>query len=250
MAKLTLLQLVNSTLSTTLDLDPVSSINDTIESSQVADISRDTYFELISEFDWPHVKQYGELEALSDVNRPNMIKIPTQVSKIEEIYYDISLEDDADKTLRKLIYKEPKDFIDLTNLNKSGDSNVIEVDPGTSVTLFIRNDIAPTYWTTFDNELIVTDSYNSDEDTTLQESKSQVLYYKTPDWTESDSFIPDLDEKLFPTFLAEVKRRSSLLLRQSPSIIDEQSARRGKAIFRHEAERYDRTDRKARYGRR
>ena len=144
-----------------------------------------------------------------------------------EVWYDITESTDTDTYYKKIIYLDPVKFIDYTNTRKSSDADVISVSIDSGPTLLINDDLEPTYWTTFDNEYVVFDSYDADEDTTLQQSKTQVLYHKTPTWTESDSFTPDLDEKLFPTYLAEVKRRCFLYFRQTPSAVDERSARRG-----------------------
>ena len=58
----TLLQIVQSILDE-MDADNVNSIGDTIESIQVASIVRDCYEELLSNRNWPHMKQLIQLEA-------------------------------------------------------------------------------------------------------------------------------------------------------------------------------------------
>jgi hypothetical protein len=67
----------------------------------------------------------------------------------------------------------------------------------------IKNDSHPTYFTSFDDKYIVMDGYNSDIENTLQGANTQILIYKHPTWSMTDSFTPELPAEMFPMFLAE-----------------------------------------------
>lgn len=54
MAKLTLLDIVQDILSD-MDSDTVNSITDSVESLQIAQIVKTTFFEIITEGEWPHL---------------------------------------------------------------------------------------------------------------------------------------------------------------------------------------------------
>mgnify|MGYP000149502562 CR=1 FL=1 len=56
----------------------------------------------------------------------------------------------------------------------------------------------PSFYTSFDDEHIVMDSYKSSVETTLQNSKTQAYGVVYPTFTISDTFTPDLDDTLFP----------------------------------------------------
>ncbi len=83
----TLLQIVQSILDE-MDADNVNSIGDTIESIQVASIVRDCYEELLSNRNWPHMKQLIRLEASGSTNIPNYLRIPAKLKELEEVRYD------------------------------------------------------------------------------------------------------------------------------------------------------------------
>jgi len=54
--KLSLLDITQKILSS-LDSDPVNSIDDTVESIQVADIVKESYYSLMAERDWPFLHE-------------------------------------------------------------------------------------------------------------------------------------------------------------------------------------------------
>lgn len=245
--KLTLLEIVQTTLSS-MNSDSVNDINDTIESTQVVDIAKDVYYELINYNDWPHLWEWRELEGVGDTNKPNYLKIPTAVSRMESFKYDNTETGDSNRKIETVTYKNPKDFIDMVLGRSSSDSNISVITNDNNVDMFIYTDRAPTYWTSFDDEYIVTDAYNSSEDTTLNGSKSSAWCRVEPTWTSSNTFKPDFPADFFPTYLAEVKSACHLYLKQALSQKDEQKARRGLSHVRRK-ERFERDDRWRKYGR-
>jgi hypothetical protein len=78
MAKKTLLELVQDILSD-MDGDEVNSIDDTIESAQVAQIIRATYEAMMSSRNWPHQRRLLTLVPSGDNT------LPTHVTMQEEI---------------------------------------------------------------------------------------------------------------------------------------------------------------------
>ena len=104
-----------------------------------------------------------------------------------------------------MTYLGPLEFLSLIlprGLNSS-DTNITEVT--SPVKLYIYNDRAPVYWTSFDDEYIILDAYNSDLENTLQASKTEVLAYKEPTFSVTDGHYPDLPSKQFPQLVAAVK---------------------------------------------
>lgn len=84
--KLTLLGYVQSILSS-LDSDEVNSISDSTESMQVAELVRQTYYNVISRSDLPEHKQLIQLEPSLDITQPVVMIIPDGVNKIEWLKY-------------------------------------------------------------------------------------------------------------------------------------------------------------------
>jgi hypothetical protein len=249
MAKKTLLEIVQSVL-TSLNSDDVDNINDTIESTQVALIAKEVFEDLTCQSEWPKQARLGVLEALGDTAKPTYMVVPDSVYRIKEIRYETTRFGDADRSFKLIEYVEPSEFIDIVSVNKSSDTDTVEVETDEGVTFFVRSDTHPSYWTTFDNVHIVFDSFDSFEDSTLQSAKTQCLFHILPDWDHTNGAIPDLDERFFPTYLAEVKRVAHLTIRQQPSIPDEQRVMRGKAMLRQQARVEEGADKRARFGRR
>ena len=213
MAKFTLLEMVQDILND-LDSDEVNSINDTIESLQVAQIIKTSYYTMLGNRNWPHTRRVTQLDAISDVARPNYLKIPANWKQMDSFKYDKSKFGATSLDIRDVTYKEPDDFLRYVSFRNSGNSNVLTVSDFSGVKLLIVNDAAPTYWTSFDDQHIVTDSYDSEVDTTLQKIKTQCIAYVEPEWTVDDSFIPDLPTEAFIALLEEAKSAASLKLKQ------------------------------------
>jgi len=82
------------------------------------------------------------------------------------------------------------------------------------------------YWTSFDDEYIILDSFDSDVESTIQASKTQAHCYKDPSWSGTDGAIPDLPAKVFPYFLAEAKSVCFNTIKQVANQKEEQRSRR------------------------
>lgn len=208
MAALTLLDMVQSILND-MDSDAVNSISDTVEAMQVASIVRDTYLAFAASRDWPWLESLTNLTGLGDTSNPTQMRMPTSVDKLKWVKYN----------KKDVTYLPPKDFKDLIDRRDTTASNV---NAGGYVT-----DRDPLYWTSYDDDYVWFDSYDSSVDSTLQESKSTVFAVLSPSWTHSDAFVPQLPVKLFPTLLSDAKSTAFLTLKQSANPKEEQKARRG-----------------------
>lgn len=197
MAKRTLLDLTQGILSE-MDGDSVNSISDTIEATSVAEVIREVYFELVDEMDLKHTKTVMALTGLGDTSKPNIMKIPDEVSLVDWIKYDTRVEVAGNKSYADIDYLTPADFIRSVNGRPSTDTTNYQVVMWDSnVPLVISKTSAPRWWTSFDDEYIVFDGYDSDVDSTLQSSKSIVSAFVRPTFSLTDGFIPDLPENLF-----------------------------------------------------
>ena len=247
MAKKTLLEITQSVLSS-MNSDSVNSISDLEEALQVAEKAKEVYEDLMALEDWEHLRCLISLESLADSTRPNYLKIPENVSEILEVRYDTRTEVTDRQRFEEITYKHPDEFIELCFSRDDREDNIISViTPVGEVTLFIRDDIAPTYWTTFDGEYVVFDSYDSSMEATLQQSKNFTRGIKEPTFTLEDSFIPDLPSKMFPAYVQEVTRVCSMYFREQPSVNDERRAFRSLANIKNTGSKTK--TRKIRYGR-
>lgn len=231
MAKLTVLAIVQDVMND-MKSDSVNSISDTIESQTIAQMVKSTYFDMIEERTWPTSKELMQLTASGTSARPTEMTIPDSIREIYWIKYNKRLISDTIDKFSDVDYLEPTDFIELCNGRDSSLSTITEqVDTISNVTFLVVNDTAPTYWTSFDDETIIFDSYDSDIDSTLQASKTQTWVSKEPSFTVSDSHVPDLPAKSFPLFVNEVKSLAFATLKQVPANVAERRARRQKTTI-------------------
>lgn len=235
MAKMTLLDVVQEILSD-MTSDPVNSISDTFESQQVAKIVKRTYFNLFNERVWPHTGQLFQLTSSGDSNRPTHMKIEDDVSSIEWVKYDTHELNKATQyeTIR---YMRPEDFIEWVMLRDPTKTNVETVIDYHGTPLFVLNDQAPTYWTTFDEEHLVFDSYDAVVDDTLKSSKTQVFGFVEPEWRMENSFVPHMPNKAFSLLVAEAKSQAFIKLKEVFSQKDEQAATRQRGWLSREKRR-------------
>lgn len=198
-----------------LDGDEVNSISDTTEAKQVAEIIRTTYFNIVARANLPeHTKLFG-LTASGDNDLPVLMYRPDEVANIEWIKYNVSEEIDASTypEFRYVTILPHDQFLDMVQ-RFSTDDAAVETFELNNKRYFFKNDTQPTYCTILEDYQIIFDSYNSDVDTTLQESKTLCLGQVIPTFTMSDTFIPDLNDRQFPLLLAEAKSVAFLEMKQ------------------------------------
>lgn len=246
--RMTLLQIVQRVLDA-LGSDSVSGITETIEAQRISEEARITYYELMERDEWPHLVQLLQLEALGDTDYPNYLKIPQNVTRITNFKYETTEADEDQREFTTLCYLAPQAFLDYVQKRNSDDDNVITVTDPSLVDMFIINDQPPMYYTTFDDEYIVTDAYDSEIENTLQATRSVVMAKIMPNWEVSNDFVPDMPDQMFSTYVAEVTAACFTYLKQSQSPKDEMRARRGLAKLRRWATKVDEKDTKARFGR-
>lgn len=221
MAKLSLLQIVQSILND-MDSDEINSINDTIESQQIASIVKDTYYQIINGETWPHLKKIFQLDHSGlGTAYPTYLKLPEDIVHLEWIKYNNALDLERDK-YEEVKYKTPIEFLEETNVRNSLNSNITVITDTSGIKINVYNDRKPQYWTSFDDVYIVMDAYNTDADSTLQNSKTQCYGLREPTFTLLDGFIPDLPIQAFSYLLAESKAACFMHLRQSPNAKAEQ----------------------------
>lgn len=199
--KYTLLELTQRVL-TFLEADEVNSISDTTEALQVSSIIEDCYFALISNKTIPEHQEMVRLTAASDSEFPSHLKYPNQVSFVKKVWYDVS----PDNTFeyKELCWLEPEDFLSITDRVRNNFS--FSSDKKGATKLRILNNQMPTYYTSFDDEWIVCDSWDMSSSSTLMSSKTRALVIKTPVWEpHQNDFVPDIDDNYFPLLLAEAK---------------------------------------------
>ena len=203
--RLTLLDMVQTILSA-MTSDDVNHIGDTIESMQVATAIRTVYYSILDGKDWPHLFKLYQLESSEDINKPTHMRLPEAVIDIDTIknvkYNAKRTLDDIDRYI-EVKFLKPYDFLNLVDGRRGDASNVKVVEDDSNIKFNIINNVAPHYYTCFDNTNLIFDSYNAEIEDTLQEIKTSVYGKVQPVWVMEDSFVPDLPPNAFSYLLAE-----------------------------------------------
>jgi hypothetical protein len=223
--KHTLLEMVQFLLND-LDSDEVNSINDTVEASQVAQIIRSCYEEMMSNRNWPSQKKIIQLEASGTLNRPNYLTFPEGIKELVSFKYNSIKDGETRIQFKDVKWLYPDEFLAKLDARNSDNDNIQQVQDDSGVVLLVQDDKAPEWWTTFDDSWIVCDSYDSVVDDTLKKSKTQAIVYKEATWTHTDSFIPDMPEEAFSALIEEAKSTAFIVLKQMANQKAEQKATR------------------------
>lgn len=184
--------------------ESVTSISDTQLSRDVAEIIEEEYYFLVDshkeEYTW--LRTVRELEAVGDTSQPTKIKIPEEVQDITLLRYRTDTSTDTAREWKTIPFKCPQDFIRESQSLTTSESNVTVYTTDDSVDLHILTDRFPDYYTSFDDEFIYFNAYDSSEEATVQQSRTTIECLVRPTFTQSDTFIPTLPSNLF-TLLVE-----------------------------------------------
>jgi hypothetical protein len=213
--KYTLLEMVQSIL-TSLDSDEVDSISDTAEARSIAELIRQSYFNIIARANLTEHQQLFGLTASGDSAKPVLMTRPSTVVRLDWIKYQIS-DDPLSPKFSYVTILPLQQFLDLTHqLNLTAtdvDSMVVD-----GQTFFFKNNVAPCYCTILKDNSIIFDSYKSTIESTLQATKTMCFGLVSPVFNMIDTFIPELDELQFPLLLNEAKSMAFIELKQVENV--------------------------------
>jgi hypothetical protein len=226
MQKMTLLQIVQNILSA-MSSDEVNSISDTVESLQVAEEVKTTFYELYGNRDIATFEGLVTLESPASTTTPHLLTCPSNVSYIRWLKYR---DHDASNDLmyKDVQYLEPEEFIKRIVEQPDPASAVnVTLVPTSTVTYPIANDRAPQYYTILDDDqTLVFDAYNAAQESYLTGSNSLAWAVQFKEFQLSDSFIPPIDANLFPHFLHECRSACFVNIKEVANSKEEQRARR------------------------
>lgn len=223
--KQNLLEMVQDILSD-MDGDFVESINDTDEATQVAQIIKSTYYAMMSNRNWPHTARAINLEPVGDINRPTHMKINEEIKELISVYYDKARDPSDRIDYRQIQYVDPDQFLRYTNRRNNNDPNTLVVLDNSGIKLMVLTNKAPEIFTSFNDNDLVFDSYDSVVDSTLQSVKFQARAYVIPIFEMVDTFIPDLPGEAFAALIEESKSKAQLKLKSTQDVKAEQEAGR------------------------
>jgi len=227
-----------------MDSEDVNSISDTVEAQQIASVIQDTYFNIIAAREIPEHKQMLQLTSLSDSQKPTHFRYPNNTKEIEKLFYNTSY---TGSTYTEVYFLEPIDFLNRVDQSATNTMQVQTV--AGNVPVFIVTDRMPKYYTSFDDDSIIMDSYDSSVEAILQESKTRAYGTIYPTFQITDNFEPDLDDTLLPYLLAEAKSTCFSLFKSGSDPKVEQAARRLKSYVQNDMYKTRRENKRPHYGR-
>jgi hypothetical protein len=205
----------------------VSTLDDTIESQQITTIAEKVFYDHIHDvFGDEKLSNLVQLESLADSDKPNYLKMPDKASRIAESVVRYNISDDDTPDMREVKYLPPKDFLLHVN-GRALDSTSEIVTDFSGYQFIVLNDQMPTYYTDFDDEYLVFDSYDVAVEDTLQGSKSGVLTKTERQWSATESYEIDLPDWYQPTYLNAVIAEVSFVLKEEPNGLAMKRARSG-----------------------
>jgi hypothetical protein len=226
--KLTLLDMVQTILSS-MDSDEVNSINDNVEAQQVSLIVRSCYEDIVSRADLPEQKTLFELTASGDDTKPTLMTRPDNIRNIDWIKYNTIESGDTAANYRPVMYMPPTEFM---NYILSFDTDETDVGTfghsvgGSTIDFHYRSDGPPQYYTSYNDTTMIFDSYDSEIDTTLQQSKTMCFGSVAETFSLTDGFIPNLDEGMFPLLLRKAEGEAWAKMKQTANMPAEREERR------------------------
>lgn len=225
--KYTNLQYVQAVLSA-MDSDEVNSVSDTTEAQQVLLILRTVYYDIVSIGELPRDDDLYQLTPSIDPTKPVTMYLPDGLNDIRWLRYNAATVDQP-----QVVYRDVKpmglwEFIQMVTSLDPTETDIVTYTHNTgsaNFTLYARNDTAPQYYTTTNDNAILFDSYDKTVDSTLQGSKTMVFGQREFPWLDTDNFVPPLDDKQAQRLLHEAKALAFAELKQSQHAKAEKTAR-------------------------
>lgn len=220
--KRTLLEMVQDILSA-LDSDEVNSIDDTVEATQVATIIKNTYLNLASNRNWSGQKKLITFDHSGSLSKPTHLKAPENLKELSIFNYNCTRDNNTIE-YREVRYREPDHFLRLVANRGVNTPNTRIVRDFGGTDLVVITNKAPSYWTSFDDQYIVCDSYDSDVDDALKASKTQLHVTLLPSFELVDDFVPAMPIEAFQSLFNEAKSIAFVELKQVANQKAEQEA--------------------------
>ncbi len=220
MARYTYLEIVQDIMSD-MDSDEITSLFDTVESTQVAQIVQTTYFNIIDGKDWPQLYQAFRLTETS-ASTPTHMTIGSTVMDFKYVKYNVRTATDTRDRQRDMVFMEPHEFMTMVDDRDSAATNVSVITDTSGIAINILKDRAPTYFTSFSEEVIIFDAYDADVESFLKTTKNSCYGKIYPTVSQTDSFTFDLPIDAYSYLLNEAKSTCFLTLKQQQNMKAEQ----------------------------
>lgn len=214
-----------------MDSDEVNTIYGTVESTAVANIAKECYFDIVGDIGLREHRSLFQLTASGDNTKPVKMTLPTAAITIESLEYNVGTL--LSPNYSTLIYVDLETFLQRqNNLEDTGTDTMTLSINGGSFVFKHYTDRWPSYYTTVDDQTLLFDAYDIDEETTLTASRTRAFGLLDQTFTMADSFVPVLDNRQFQLWLQATKAQSFVELKQSENPKAEKKERRNWILAR------------------
>lgn len=217
-----------------LDSDEVNSISDTVESQQVSLLLKSVFYDCAVDLGLPEHETMFELNASGDNAKPTLMFAPSNVIRVDNIKYDNKVTGDTYSNYQPVEYMVFDEFLRRQNslVGQTADvGEMVVVQNSESFPVMYRTNKMPEYFTTTNDNGYIFDSYDEEEDTTLQKSKTMCQGVVYPTYTLSDAFTPDISPQSFSYLINRAKVRAFAELKQTQNTEAAGEARRQKIVL-------------------
>ena len=214
MAKKTILTLVQE-LGESIGSDEIDVLGETIEAVEIVSILRQVYTEVLDRKRWEFLRdRVRQLDVRAGGSTQlNTLTIPDDVSRITCLKYrtDNTIEDYI-----QLEYVTACEFVDRVQSRNPANADITTITNVDGVSLFIINDKAPKYWTSFDEETISFDGYDASRGAGNLIADSVIIADVVPeaDFTDPAATLP-VPQRMETLIFNEAISTCSLRLRQT-----------------------------------
>lgn len=215
-----------------LNLDPVNSIADSEDALLISREAETTFYDMMTRAEWKQNLELLKLDSVSDLFQPTVLYLPAHVHKVSSVRYDCT-ELNKNKDIRTIKFLEPEEFLDRSYCLNSDKDNVVQMLVN-GVMVMIEDDKHPRYYTSFDNEFLVFDSYNKEISDTILAANTICYGEIVEPWLEEDTFVIPLQDNIYPLYLASLSAACSMYMNSEVSQEDERRAARGISRMRRE----------------
>ena len=249
MAKRTILKLVQQ-LGEAIGSDEIDTLDETIEASDIAAILEQTVDEVISRKRWEFLKDRPrQLDARAEGSTQlNTLVIPSDVTRVTCLKYRNTNNTVTEFT--RITYMQPCDFLDHVQARNSTDSNITAIANADGVLINVITDAPPTRWTSFDEENITFDAYDTAAGTGNLISDSVIIADIIPviDYTDPTATLK-LPERMESLIYNEAISTCAVRLRQSVDPKAEKIANRQHRALREQEHVTNKDEQEINHGR-
>ena len=225
--KCTLLQMVQK-VAAKLGGDEISVIDETIEAVDIKNEILSTFDDLVSIQEWEwlrHIPRQLDARTVNPTQPACVLNVPDDVIHIESLMYEAQSVSGERAACRVLRYLSPAAFQQMV-MKRPVDSVTQEFDIG-GIAVRIHTNRNPSYFTLFDESVVVFDAYDSSIDTTgISYSKTSCIARVVVSAVDDEDWQPVVPEWFYNLWYHESVSRCSSSIRGVEDGRSERMARR------------------------